>query len=240
MKNEVRYIDGGGQRAHELYTRGVPQQPDEQVMFAEDGARDERACCLGELVDFMLADGRPNDWVWVLRRLAAVVRYFFPQAAADLRRAAPECVWRGGGAGWGLGEMVALRDEPETVRALVLWLLGGSAVRLNRKLVRDGCVRLYFLALGVRPESLRREGGGVMTLEDLAEAFGESREGARQRWSYRGVQMMAGLPKMGWQRSEAVREEARVRTTATWRRRKGKGNGKGRRGGKGGAGGGGE
>jgi hypothetical protein len=220
MKNEVRFVDGGGQPVHELYSRAQSAQPDEIVMAAEEfDEADERRMCLGEVIDFLFCDGRPMQWGYALRRLVGLVSYFCPSAGAGMLRLAEALGLAPIVRGWGMAELETLRDDPERVRGLVLWLLGGSMDGLTARVVKDGMARVYFLALGVRPELLRRD-GKQMTLEDFAEAFGESRDGARQRWSWRGGKLLEGLPQMEWQRGPEAREKARVNAERIWRERK--------------------
>lgn len=221
MKNEVRYVVDGGQPVHGLYSQGQPLRPDEICMAMEEGPQDDgSASVLGEVIDFLFSDGKPMAWGFVLRRLVALVGFFSPGAAAQMRQAVPAAgLPVAGGSGWGMDRVDALAECPERVRGLVFWCFGGGVDGLAGKAVRDGVARVYFLALGIRPEKLRKE-GKQMTLEDFAEAFGESREGARARWSARGVKLLEGLPQMEWQRGPAAREKARVNALKRWEKEK--------------------
>lgn len=196
MKNEVRYIDGGGQHAHPLYSLAEPRTPLEELMEAEDQTGYTGSWLGREVLEFCFADEEPWDWRMARGRLAALVVRVLPEERAEMGKDLQ------GALEWFQGKarvhvpMDSLPLHEEEMEVLLMWL---CASRKMRRL-KEGTMRLYLLALEILPEVMQTRQGKMMTLDHMAQAFGESGGVARARWSWRAKKLLEGLPKMKWQR----------------------------------------
>ncbi len=227
MKNEVRYVEGGGQRVHALYGGAEVRTPLEELMDAEDGTGYTGSWLGREVLEFCFADEQPWDWRFARGRLAALVVRVCPEELGEVGRDLREAM------GWLRGKPMLARVpmdklplEEEELEVLLRWLCGS---RRSRRL-REGTMRLYFLALEILPDAMRTRQGKVMTLDYFAQAFGEGGRAARARWSWRAKNLLDGLPRMKWQREGDARGKklkseklkAEMRGNVKWEKRTGK------------------
>jgi len=196
MRNEVRYVDGGGQRAHVLYAGAEPRTPLEELMEEEDQTGYTGSWLGRQVLEFCFADEVPWDWRMVRGRFAALIVRVLPEERAEMGRDLVDALeWFRGKAAVHV-PMDGLPLEEEELEVLLLWLCGS---RKTRRL-KEGTMRLYLLAMEILPDVMRTRQGKVMTLDHLAQAFGEGGRAARARWSWRAKKLLEGLPPMKWQR----------------------------------------
>jgi hypothetical protein len=201
MRNEVRYVEGGGQRPHALW--GVEQRtPLEELMEQEDQTGYTGSWLGRQVLEFCFADGVPWDWRMVRGRFAALVVRVLPEERAEIGKELADALEWFRGRALAQVPMDRLPLEEEEMEVLLIWLCSS---RRPRRL-REGTMRLYLLALEILPDVMRTRQGKVMTLDHLAQAFGEGDRAARARWSWRAQKLLQGLPKMKWQRFHRTSE----------------------------------
>jgi hypothetical protein len=197
MRNEVRYVEEGGQHVHPLYDGARVRTPLEALMEEEDETGYTGSWLGREVLEFCFVDAQPWDWRMARGRLAALVARVLPEERAEMGKDLEEALtWLRGKAN-GHYPMQSLPLDEEELEVLLRWLCGS---RKTRRL-REGAMRLYLLALEIMPETMRTRQGKVMTLDHMAQAFGEPGRAARARWSWRAKKLLDGLPRMKWQRS---------------------------------------
>jgi len=204
MKNEVQYLEAARMNADARWTpTGEPPRPDEEMMRREEGETHVDVLLLFEVLYYLMGDGRAEDWRWPARRFVALAGTFAPAVASRLGKAPEMPAAMVGQHHVALDSLKEVWADPTRARRLVEWF--GESRWPGPRGLRLSVMRAYFLAREICPEWL----GKIQSLEAMAEAFGEPRKGARQRWSWRANELLEGLPHMTWQRTDRQRRHAR-------------------------------
>lgn len=186
-----------------MYGHAQPRTPLDDLMEAEDQTGYTGSWLGREVLEFCFADGMPWDWRMARGRLAALVSRVLPEERAEMGKDLAEALEWFRGRATAMVPMDRLPLEEEEMEVLLRWLCGS---RKTRRL-REGTMRLYLLALEILPEQMHTRRDKIMTLDHMAQAFGEGGKAARARWSWRAKKLLHGLPRMKWQRVKEVKAE---------------------------------